>query len=459
MKKLLSLILILAMIMSLAACGSKTEDTTTTDTGTTDTATTDTTTTDTATTDTTTTTDTAAGDVKIILTNGKGEIATQFEEAAKLFNESHPGMVVEPYSVQVGDTVSIFDKLTSSGEKITLAMMEPNAALADYADWGVDLSGEDWVAQTDSSMKNPSGVIVGFPFAIEGMGLVYNKAVVEKAVPGFDPFSITTRDALVSLLDALVASGVSKPIAYQTEAWSVGNHFGSMFINQNEDPLVTVNAIAAGTFDFVNNAAWNGYLDTMDVLSDAKYNLYGERPIGQYYDQAHVAVGSGEAAMLFNGNWAFDSLQALEGSDFGFIPVPNDNDPNNRLNGKLTAGPTQIFMINKEASEEEIAVAKAFLNWIVFEDAGQDFLVNKSQVISAFKNNPYKVTNPLGGAIADAIAAGKTLPFSTNYVAAGDYYSIIGPEVQKYIDRAASGSTRADLADSYKNYYAEYYAK
>lgn len=457
MKKLLSLIMVLTLVLSLAACGSKTEETATTET-TTEAADT---TKDTATTDTTdsTTTDTAKEDVKIILTNGKGEIATQFEEAAKLFNESHPGMVVEPYSVQVGDTVSIFDKLTSSGEKITLAMFEPNAALADYADWGVDLSGEDWMAETVDAMKNPSGVVVGFPFAIEGMGLVYNKAVVEKAVPGFDPFSITTRDALVELLDALVASGVAKPIAYQTEAWSVGNHFGSMFINQNEDPLVTVNAIAAGTFDFANNAAWNGYLDTMDVLSDAKYNLYGERPIGQYYDQAHIAVGSGEAAMLFNGNWAFDSLKALEGSDFGFIPVPNDNDPNNRLNGKLTAGPTQIFMINKEASEEEIAVAKAFLNWIVFDEAGQDFLVNKSQVISAFKNNPNKVTNPLGGAIADAIAAGKTLPFSTNYVSAGDYYSIVGPEIQKYIDRAASGSTRADLADAYKNYYAEYYAK
>lgn len=449
MKKLLALVLTLVLTMSLAACSSTKDTTTETST--------ESSSTESSTTESSTTETSSDEPVTIIVTNGKGEIAEQFEAVAEAFNASHPNIVVEAYSVQVGDTVGIFDKLTASGKTVNVSMMEPNAVLDKYADWGVDLSGEEWVAQTDSGFYNPSGELVGFPFAIEGMGLVYNKAVVEAAVGGeFDPFSIVTRDDLVALLDQIKASGIEFPIAYQTEGWSVANHFGSLFLNQTEDPSETVAQIAAGTFDFAGNAAWNGYFDTMDVLKDMKYNMFGERPIGQYYDQAHVAVGSGESAMLFNGNWAYDSLQALEGADFGFIPVPNDNDANNRLNGKLVAGPTQIFVVNKEASEAEIAASKEFLNWLVFDEIGQDFVVNQSQIISAFKNNPYKVTNPLGASIAEAIALGKVLPFSTNYVSAGDYYNILGPEVQQYIDGLY---TREDLAASYAKYYAEKYAE
>ena len=134
------------------------------------------------------------------------------------------------------------------------------------------------------------------------------------------------------------------------------------------------------------------------------------------YDDAHLSVGKGESAILFNGNWAFDSLKATAGDSFGFIPVPVDNNPGNPLNNKIEAGPTQLLLINKKANPAQQEAAKKFLNWIVYDKAGQDFLVNKSQVISGFKNNPNKVSNPLGAAIADAIGQGKTLPFSNNYI-------------------------------------------
>ncbi len=441
MKKLLAILLMLSMVLSLAACNSSdsAEESEASDEKQEST--------------TSTTSEATSDKVTIIITNGKGEIAAQHAAAAEAFMASHLNVVIEEYTGQVGDTVDIFDKLTSSGKTITLAMMEPNAALANYQDWGIDLSGEAWVEETVYGMTNPSGVLVAFPYAIEGMGLVYNKEVVENAVGGtFDPFSIVTRDDLKELLDTIKASGIEYPIAYQTEAWSVANHFGSMFMNQNEDPMDTVKAIGSGDFDFATNEVWNGYFATMDLLKDPSYNLFGERPIGQYYDQAHIAVGQGESAMLFNGNWAFDSLKALEGSDFGFIPVPNDNNSNNRLNGKLTAGPTQIYMINAEASKAEQDAAKAYLNWLVFDEVGQDYLVNESQVISAFKNNPYKVVNPLGASIAEAIAINKVLPFSTNYISAGDYHTLLGPEVQQYIDGLY---TREELAEAYTKFYNE----
>jgi raffinose/stachyose/melibiose transport system substrate-binding protein len=389
--------------------------------------------------------------VTITITNGKGEIASQFEQAAKDFTAANPNIKVETYSAAVGDSLNVFDKMTASGNIVTIAMFDPDAALNKYKDIELDLSGEKWNADTDSALKNSDGKVIGFPFSIEGFGLVYNQKVLDKAVGGtFDPYSINTRDKLKDLLDKIKASGVKYPVAFETEDWSISNHYSTQFLNQADDPNKIVDQLKAGAMDLANNAVWNGYYDTLDLLLSKDYNKYGERPLGKYYDDAHVSVGKGESAILFNGNWAYDSLKAVAGDKFGFIPVPEDNNPDNPLNNKIAAGATQVLVINKKATPEQQDAAKQFLNWLVYDQAGQDFIVNKSQVISAFKNNPNTVTNPLGVAIADAVKNSKTMPFTTNYVTASDWQTIIGPDVQKY---TVGKDTRADLAKAIETYY------
>lgn len=395
--------------------------------------------------------DSGDSQVKIVITNGKGEISEQFNEAAKTFMVAYPDIEVEVHSKAVGDTLNPYDKLTASGVTVTIAMFEPYEAMTKYKDIALDLSDEKWNEETSDALTDEEGRVIGFPFAIEGMGLVYNEDVVKNAVgDDFDPFAINTRDRLIELLDKIKESGIEHPVAYQTEAWSVGNHYSSLFLNQEGDPAAMLDKLANGSIKLIENEVWNGYYDTLDLLISEEYNAYGERPLGQYYDSAHVAVGNGESAILFNGNWAFDSLQALEGTNFGFMPVPVDNNPDNPLNNKIAVGPTQVLFINKNATPEEQEAAKTFLNWLVYEEAGQDFLVNKAQIISAFKNNPYTVTNPLGVAISEAIANGQTMPFSTNYINAGEWSTIVGPEVQKYI---AGEITREDLAAFFEDYF------
>lgn len=392
-----------------------------------------------------------SGKTTIIITNGKGEISTQWEQAAKDFMAANPDITIEAYSNAVGDSLSAYEKLTASGKTVTLGMFEPGSLLEKHNGVGIDLSKEKWASETVDIVKDGDGTPVGFPFAVEGYGIIYNKSVVEKAVGGsFDPYSINTRDKLIALFDKVKASGIEFPVAYQTEAWSVGNHYGSLFLNQG-DPSQMATDLANGKLKLAGNPTWEGLLDTMELLASEKYNKYGKRPLGQYYDEAHVLVGSGEAAFLFNGNWAYDSLKALPESEFGFIPVPVDNNADNPMNNKLSAGPTQVLVINKKASKAQQDAAKKFLNWIVYESAGQDFLVTKSQIIPAFKNITLSVTNPLGKAIGEAVQAGKTMPFSTNYINGGDYFNKVGPEVQKFIDKKID---RAQLAQFYEDYHA-----
>lgn len=426
MKKSVVLVLTLVMVMVLSACGTNNKSETANN---------------------------GANSEKttIIITNFKGEISKQWEKAAQDFMAANPDIIVDAQSQAVGDSLNVLDKLTASGKTVTLAMVPPDTVNGKYKDFGIDLSDQKWIEETDSAFKNDAGEVIGFPFSIEGLGLVYNKKVVENAVGGaFDPFTINTRDKLVELLDKIKASGVEYPVAFQTETWSIANHYSTQFLNQNENPADTVKALKSGELKLADNEAWNGYYDTLDVLVSKDYNKYGERPVGVYYDDAHVSVGKGTSAMLFNGNWAYDSLQAVAGEEFGFIPVPVDNNPENPLNNKLIAGPTNLLLINKKATPEQQEAAKKFLDWIVYDEAGQDFVVNQAQVISAFKNNPNKVTNPLGAAIANAVEQGKTANFALNYTTAEDWNSKLSPEIQKYV---ANKISRADLATSIEKYF------
>jgi raffinose/stachyose/melibiose transport system substrate-binding protein len=393
----------------------------------------------------------AAGKTQIIVAAGKFEIAQQFKDMESVFEKDNPTIDLVVETPRAGDTVGTYDKLVALGKTPTVAMVEPGTLFDKFQGQALDLSKEKWNKDTNSAFKDDKGRVVGFPFTVEGFGIVFNRKVVEKAIGGkFNEQSIKTYDQLKALFDKVKASGIKYPVAYQTEAWSVGNHYISQIMNQTANPLDTKAQLESGKMNLNGNATFNGLLKTMDLLASKTYNVYGASPLGKYYDDAHVRVGKGTSAFLFNGNWAYDSLKASSGDDFGFIAVPVGNNPNNRVNGKVTAGPTQIMFINnKEKNAKKIAAAKTFLNWLVYNKHGQDFIVNKSQCISAFKNNPYKVTNPLGKNLSKWIAAGKTLPFSTNYVNPGDYFNKIGPAVQKYIAKKISSARLAKVITDY----------
>jgi len=49
-----------------------------------------------------------------------------------------------------------------------------------------------------------------------------------------------------------------------------------------------------------------------------------------------------------------------------------------------------------------------------------------------------------------------TVPFSTNYINAGDYFNIVGPAVQKYL---AKKSSRTQLAKAIEDYHIKNYKK
>ena len=100
------------------------------------------------------------------------------------------------------------------------------------------------------------------------------------------------------------------------------------------------------------------------------------------------------------------------------------------------------------SSEEEQAAALEFLNWLVYSEEGQTFLVKTCSLISAFSNNTTEADAALSASVAEFVKDGKSVYW---YQAMpSDHTTEVGSLLQKYI---AGAVDRAGLAEEVAAYW------
>ncbi|CAM3042587.1 ABC transporter substrate-binding protein [Paenibacillus sediminis] len=397
-------------------------------------------------------------DVKITLLNSKGEIQQQLEEAAKAFHEDNPNITLEVQAVPNGG--SPFERasaLYAAGNPPTMIMLD-TGDVEKFKDRILDLSGEKWnqdAVANATDFTTFEGKNYAFPFAIEGYGFIYNKAVVDKAVGGnFDPSTIKTTNDLENLFKQIEASG-KKALVISPMDWSLGAHYLPLaYAGQNKDMAEVnkfIDALKAGQVDLASNKVFNGLMDTFDVMM--KHNIDSASPLSGQYERGAELLGKGEVGIWFMGNWAWPQISGYDTANkqYGFLPVPISNNPDDYGNQEISSAVSKRIVIDKEKSTpEQQAAAKKFLNWLVYEQKGQDFLVNKMNIIPAFKNITLPAADPLGKSIQDYIAKGKSEQSMSLLPA--DHWKQVGASMQKYLAKASDRATLAkEIQDYWKN--------
>ena len=347
---------------------------------------------------------------------------------------------------------SPFEKVSTlyaAGTPATLNMLDAGD-IVKFKDHAADLSNEKWVA--DMAQPNQiDGKTLAFPFSVEGYGLIYNKAVLDKAVGGtFDLKTINTTASLEELFKKIQASGPA-PLIIGSMDWSLGNHFLPIAYaaQPGGDVPKFLEGLKAGTVDMSSNGQFNGLMDTFDMMK--KYNKDSKSPLTVTYEMSAAAVAKGEAGITFNGNWMMPEIEKSNATgEFGFLPVPISNNASDKANSSIAIGATkQVFIDKDKSTEAQQAAAKKFLEWIVYDPAGQDFLVTKAGVIPGFKNITLEPTNSLSKAVKDYNNAGNSIAFAGNYVP-GDHWKVLGASMQKYL---VDKQDRAALANDIQNYW------
>lgn len=394
--------------------------------------------------------------VKITLMNSKAEMQATFEEAAKKFHEENPDITLEVIPTQAGEVP--YEKamaMYGSGNAPTLTMLDPGD-VKKFQEKALDLSAEKWVNETAEHSLDaatlPDGRVIGFPFAVEGYGLIYHQSVLEKAIGGpFDPKSIKTRSDLKGILQKMKDAGID-PVLLSPMDWSLAGHFlPVVYASQSKDPTEVdtfIERLKKGQEDLLQNKVFNGVMDTFDLLKD--FNINKADPLSGTYDQGPQLLGTGKVGLWFMGNWAWPQIHSFDtrNGNYGFLPIPNSDNPSDYGNQQIPVGVTKFLILDKEQSTpEQQEAAKRFLNWLVYEKSGQDFLVNQANIIPDFKNIALKPQNPLAQSIMGYMNDGQTLRFMTTLPP--DHWSQLGASMQKYLSGNIDRKTLAKEIEEY----------
>lgn len=393
--------------------------------------------------------------VKLTLLNSKGEIQTGLEKLADEY-EKKTGVSVEIIACGAGE--SPYTKLTgmyNSGTAPTLAMIDTTDVIALGVEKGVDLTDQKWVGDSGNTALTVDGKVYGFPFCVEGRGLIYNRAAIEETLgEEFDPATINSYDALKTLLEKLRAKGMEYPVVVTKEDWSLGAHMlgyvYDTYDGTTEGSEKLIGGLKAGTLDMANQLRYQQFIQTMELL--LKYNVNHADPLGALYEQDPIFLADKKAAIWANGNWAWPNLAEADANakdGYGFLPFVLGNDTADFANNAVQACPSKYIMVDRtQSSPDEIRAAKEFLNWLVYDEEGQKLLVEECGIIPAFANNPNKATDPLSADIQAKMAEKKV--YTSAFIAPGDHWSVLGASMQKFI---AGQQTKEQLAAEINAYW------
>ena len=293
----------------------------------------------------------------------------------------------------------------ASGKEPDIFVIEGPTGYELYKDKIADLTGEEWTQYTAAAYMDGDKV-VGFPVAVEGYGMAYNKDILDKA--GIDPATLTNVDAyqaafekLDSMKEELGLDAVVSMVAGTAPGmtWVTGLHNFNVYLTVGLDRNDTsiIDQVLEGKVDEDRFHAYCEYVALIFKYSEPEMLLNGTQ------DMQLAAFANGKTAFYHQGNWMDPNIVALN-VDFPMAYAPHaflheDTD------GILVNAPSW-YVVNANAGNVEQATD--FLNALALTEAGQDYMVNKAAMVPAFTNVTLEPATPLSKSVMEWNAAGKT---------------------------------------------------
>ncbi|MCL6604483.1 MAG: extracellular solute-binding protein [Paenibacillus sp.] len=314
-------------------------------------------------------------DVTIKMFQFKVEIAEQLNALAEEY-EKETGVKVEVETHGGGEDYGALLKAEiASGSEPEIFNNGGYSALVPYMDRATDLSAEPWAKDLIPTSKVPAtvdGKLYGMPMNVEGYGLIYNKALFEKAGITAEPKTLSELKAAVEKLNAAKIT----PFEATNEWWSMGIHMVNVGLAHQEDPKKFIEDLKAGTATIKGNEVFTQWLDMVDLIFS---NAQKDKMTTDYATQV-ADFASGKAAMMMQGNWTQGDIDKIDPAlELGVLPLPiNDEE------GTILVGVPNNYIVNSKSEHPE--EAKAFLNWLVTSESGKKYLTKEFKFIPALTN-------------------------------------------------------------------------
>lgn len=392
----------------------------------------------------------AAKKVEISFLVTKPEIITEFRKTFDAYTATHPNVTISTIPLS---GMTIYEKLTSlyvSGNAPTITMIGGPEFTA-FKNKFLDITGSKFAkAAYDWSVQRTTinGKIYAVPTTAEGIGIMYNKTVIEAATGvKFDPASIKSRKDLEELLKKISKTNYA-PVQLSNMDWLLGSHMTSILYaamsKDYDERQKILDQCAKGKFDFMNNATFNGWLDTFDLLKT--YNLHKKSPLGNTYEDDQLAMAKDQVAFWVIGNYVYPNIVGMNpDAKVGIIPYPISDNEGDYGNNQITLTHSFFAIDAAQSSKSEQAAAVDFFNWLLTDATGQKYYINTLHFTPVYNGFTVQPDNPVATQIVSYMKKGKTLERMSDYFPAG-ITAKFGAAMQRYLYGV---STRKDVADSF----------
>lgn len=427
MKKIIAILAVAVLIFTASACGKKD----------------------------TTNADNPKADNTVYFLNFKPEIADIYKEIAKKY-EAEKGVKVKVVTAASNTYETTLKSEIAKSDAPTIFQINGPVGYQSWSKYCKNLSDTklyDYLSDKNLAIKNSDGVY-GIPYVVEGYGIIYNNAIMEKY------FALKDKAVSISKAEEITNFKLLKEVAEDMtkhkqelgidgvfastsmaggEQWRWTTHLLNMPIyyemKEKSDESTISSAYNAKTIDFKYSENFKNIFDLYINNSTTEKGLLS----GKSVENSMSEFALGKAAMVQNGNWAWDQISKVKGNtvkadDIKYLPIYIGVDGEEKQG--LCIGTENYLAVNKNVSEEKQKASVEFLEWLFSSSTGKDYVVNKLKFISPFNtfNDDEKPDDPLAREVIRWMESDKaTVEWVFNSFPSLDFKDDVGNALLEYV--------------------------
>lgn len=336
--------------------------------------------------------------------NFKPESAAIYEEIAKKYEEE-TGKKLKVVTAAANTYEQTLKSEIAKKDAPTIFQINGPIGYNEWKDYCLDLKDTKFYSfLTDKSLAiTENGGVYGIPYAIEGYGIIYNKAITDKY------FALNNRQTTVNSMDEINSFATLKTVVedmtkhkgelgidgvfaatslssgedwrWQTHLMNVPLYYEFMENEQYDDPTVAGLNTTDITFKYGEN--FKNVFDLYTDNSTTGKNLLGAKSVAD--SMAEFALG--KAAMVQNGNWAWSQISEVAGNtvtaeNIKFMPIYTGFE--GEENQGICVGTENYLAINAKASAEQQQASLEFLEWLFSSQTGKYYVTKELGFITPF---------------------------------------------------------------------------
>ena len=365
--------------------------------------------------------DTTTSGGEVYYLNFKPEVSEIYDEIAKAYKEE-TGVTLKVVTAASGTYEQTLKSEIAKSDAPVLFQINGPRGYANWADYCADLKDTELYQHlSDKSLAVTVGDgVYGIPYVVEGYGIIYNNAIMEKyfamdgakaasmeEINNFETLKAVVED-MTAKKDALGIRGVFSSTSLKPgEDWRWQTHLANVpifyEIRDNDLDIKNPDDFLEIKFQYADN--FKNIFDLYINNSTVESTLLGSKSV----DDSMAEFALGQSAMVQNGNWAWGQISGVDGNvvqaeDVKFLPIYTGMA--GEENQSISVGTENFFAINSQASPEKQELAADFIYWLYSSDTGKSFVTNDLKFIAPFDTftDEEKPTDPLAKSLLSYMA-------------------------------------------------------